>query len=127
MADTDIDTELHTVVTKMGIHEVVRRLNKHLGPTLVAALANVRDRKLPHKWARAEKPVVPGDEAQKRLLEAHRLWLMISDDQSDYIARAWFIGANPRLGEETPIMKLREGELPAVMSAAKAFLAGSHY
>jgi hypothetical protein len=124
MADyIDTITEGHTETARLGVHELVRRLNSHLGPTLVAVLANVRDRKLPSKWAQAEGPE-PRYESWQRLQMAHRVWTLISDAENEYVARAWFIGANPRLGEVAPVMKLREGELPEVMSAARAFVEG---
>ncbi|WP_431839417.1 hypothetical protein [Gordonia hongkongensis] len=120
----DIDIRTHTETTKMDTPELVRQLNSHLGPTLVAALAGVRDKKLPHKWAKADGPV-PRDEALARLQMAHRVWGKIASSESDSIARAWFIGANPRLGEVSPIMKLREGELIEVGNAAEAFVSGT--
>jgi hypothetical protein len=120
----DTVTDAHQLATRLDTHEMIRQLNSHLGPTLVATLANVRDRKLPHKWAAAGGPE-PRPEAYKRLHAAHRIWTMISGAESDHIARAWFIGANPRLAEEAPVMCLREGDLQAVLSAAKAFVAGT--
>ena len=125
MADyIDTVTEGHTETARLGVHELVRRLNSHLGPTLVAALANVRDRKLPSKWAQAEGPELRS-ESWSRLQMAHRVWTLISDAESDHVARAWFIGANPRLGEVSPVLKLREGALSEVMSAARAFVEGT--
>jgi len=123
VVDLDAMTELHSQTTKLSSHELVRRLNSHLGTTLVATLAGVRDRKLPYKWAVAGGPV-PRDEPYRRLQAAHRVWTMISDADNGYIARAWFIGANPRLEEQSPVMRLREGDIPAVMAAAKAFVEG---
>jgi len=114
----------HEQTTRLDRHELVRQLISHLGPTLVATLANVRDRKLPHKWAQADGPM-PRDESYSRLQAAHRAWKMISNAESDSVARAWFIGANPRLGEEAPVMCLRTGDLQGVLSAAKAFVEGT--
>ncbi|WP_199253849.1 hypothetical protein [Mycolicibacterium mengxianglii] len=124
MPDIDTIREGHTETARLGVHELVRRLNAHLGPTLVAVLANVRDRKLPSKWAQADGPV-PRPDSQSRLQMAHRVWLLISGAENEHVARAWFIGANPRLGEISPVMKLQEGALPEVMSAARAFVEGA--
>ncbi|MGE2835452.1 hypothetical protein [Mycobacterium sp. SMC-4] len=116
----DIDTKIGEETLKMDTHELVRQLNSHLGPTLVALLAGVRDKKLPHKWAKADGPT-PRDEALARLIMAHRVWAKVSTAENDSIARTWFIGANPRLGEVSPALRLREGELSAVWDAAVAF------
>ena len=104
---------------RLDIHEVVRRLNSHLGATMVAALSGSRDSKLPYKWA---KTTVPNDHAEQRIRLAHRLWRMIADAESDHIARAWFRGTNPVLGEVPPVLAIREGRFVDVVAAANAFL-----
>ncbi len=133
----EVGTETGTGVPKTGAggdggyrwiiglnpHELVSRLVGHLGPTLVALLAGVKDRKLPNKWARADGPV-PRPESHRRLLTALRAWTMISSAEGDHVARAWFIGANPRLGEEAPVICLREGRDADVLAAASAFVDG---
>ncbi len=124
VSPTEIDIDIHEQTTRMGIHEIVRQLISHLGPTLVATLANVRDSKLPHKWSRVDGPT-PRDEAKRRLMVAHRIWVKLSSAENDYVARNWFIGANPRLGEQMPAMCLREGKLDQVIDAADAFLEGT--
>lgn len=123
MPPADVSIETHETASRLDIHELVRQLNGHLGPTLVAALAGVRDSKLPHKWAKAGGPE-PRPEPYARLLAAHRVWSAISNADNDSVARAWFIGANPRLGEESPIMALREGTIREVLAAAQAFIGG---
>lgn len=112
-----VDTFAST--TRMDIHEVVRRMNSHIGATLVAALAGSRDSKLPYRWA---KSTTPSNEAEARIRMAHRVWTLIADAESDHVARAWFIGANPLLDEESPVMALREDGLRDVSLAAQAFL-----
>lgn len=38
------------------------------------------------------------------------------------VIRAWFMGMNPQLGDESPIEALREGRVRDVMAAARAFV-----
>lgn len=123
MTPVDSFIDQHAETTRLSSHELVRRLNSQLGSTLVATLAGVRDRKLPYKWAGVDGPI-PRDEALGRLQVAHRVWQLISDADNAYVARAWFIGANPRLDEHSPVMKLRDGDLQGVLAAAKAFSEG---
>jgi hypothetical protein len=120
----DTTVETHAVTTRMNIHEVAAELVTHLGPTLVAILANVKDRKLPHRWAQAGG-TQPNPQAAKRLLAAHRAWQMISSRDGDYVARSWFIGANPRLSEQEPTLAIREDRIPEVIAAAQAFVEDS--
>jgi len=112
----------HSATARLDIHEVVRRLNNHLGPLLVATLAGSKDPKLPHKWAKPVGGSMPGPAFQKRLLLAHRVWIAIADAESDAIARAWFLGGNPFLGEDTPITAIREDRHKEVAQALTAFL-----
>lgn len=106
---------------RMDIHELVRRLNLHLGPLLVATLAGSKDPKLPYKWA---KPggTTPGPAFQKRLQLAHRVWLSLADAEGEAIARSWFVGGNPFLGEDTPVTAIREDRHKEVLDALTAFL-----
>jgi len=124
--DHDMLIKEHAQVTRLDQHELVRQLNSHLGPTLVALLANVRDRKLPHKWAAADGPA-PRTESYTRLQAAHRAWSLICAADDEYVARQWFIGANPRLDEDTPVMRLRAGDIKSVIAAATAFSEGSNH
>lgn len=113
----------HEITARMDIHELVRRLNLHLGPLLVATLAGSKDPKLPYKWAKPDgKGVTPGPTFQKRLQLAHRIWLSLADAEGEAIARSWFIGGNPFLSEDTPLTAIREDRHKEVLDAATAFL-----
>lgn len=118
----DIAALAHAETMRLDIHEVVRRLNSHLGATMVAALSGSRDSKLPYKWA---KNTVPNVEAQERLRFAHRIWRILSDAKSDHIARTWFRGTNPVLGEVSPVIAIREGRYAEVAGAADSFVSGN--
>ncbi|BBY54053.1 hypothetical protein H7J07_05440 [Mycobacterium koreense] len=107
------------------VTEMCRQLTGDLGPALVAALANVRNRHLPAAWSAADGPHPP-PEAADRLRAAHRVWALISAVEGGDITRAWFIGANPHLGGESPVMRLRSGDVAAVAAAAEAFIADIH-
>jgi hypothetical protein len=121
---TDLFTQLHEQTIRLDIHEVVRRLNGHLGATLVATLAGARDRKLPYRWAQSDGPT-PKDEAITRLHAAHAICKALADAENEYVVRAWFIGVNPRLDDCQPVIALREGRIGQTMAAAKAFIDGT--
>lgn len=120
----NVKTHTPEDTTRITIHEISRQLVSHLGPTLVAMLAGVKDSKLPHKWSKADGPE-PRLEANKRLQAAHRVWNKVSQVETEHVARNWFIGANPRLNEESPVEVLREGRISEVVAAADAFVEGS--
>lgn len=123
---TKVMVDAHGEVTRLDIHEVVRRLNSHLGATAVAALAGSRDSKLPYRWAKADGPE-PNTAAQERLRAAHRAWIVVADAESDHVARVWFLGANPLLDEESPVLALRADRIKDVLDAAAGFVSGTRH
>jgi len=114
-------TGVHAATARMDIHEVARQLNNHLGPTLVAALAGTPDRKLPIRWAKADGPT-PGAGYTRRLQLAHRAWTHVAGAEGDHVARAWFLGGNPVLGETTPLTAIRTDRGEELMLAVKVLV-----
>ena len=123
MSGSDTIIDIHKETVLLSTPELVRQLISHLGPTLVATLAGAKDPKLPHKWAKADGPT-PRDNTLPKLQIAHRIWRLISTSDSDAVARAWFIGSNPRLNEESPIFTIRDGRGDEAHRAAVAFVEG---
>lgn len=120
----DLLTSTHAGTTRQSIQETTRQLVSHLGPTAVSFLAGSKNSKQSHRWAKPDAPE-PLQPARERLLTAHRIWTAIATTESDYVARNWFIAANPRLDEETPLSAIRNGDLRLALAAAEAFLDGT--
>lgn len=106
------------------IWDVARELNEVLGPTLVAALPRAEDKELPLRWAKPHGPV-PAPTLVHRLSLAQSVWRQVSAKEDDHLARAFFVGGNPALGEETPLTAIREGRSAELVIAVGAFLEGS--
>jgi hypothetical protein len=101
---------------------ITQFLIKCLGPTLVAALSGARDVELPEAWARGDAPQ-PSIDSLRRMEAALQAWKLIARRPEDqHIARAWFIGANPVLGDRMPVVMLRAGECDWVLAAARNFV-----
>ncbi|MET4096060.1 hypothetical protein [Arthrobacter sp. UYCu712] len=109
----------HGGTARLGIREIVRQLNSALGATLVAALSGSRDPKISYRWARTDGPE-PRAEAQARLQLAHRAWTAVAGVEGEHVAGLWFVGANPWLGEVSPIEATRDMRAKDVMGAAAA-------
>lgn len=118
---TDTVSRTHVETAKISTREIAGELTKALGPSVVAILAGVRDRKLPAKWAKKDGPT-PRDESIQRLQAAHRIWRAISGEESPEVAKVWFIGLNPLLEEKPPMVALNEGRIRETLEAARAFL-----
>lgn len=106
---------------RLNTREVARRLNTALGGTLVSTLAGAKDPKSASKWAK-EDGTTPRDAAVRRLHFAYEQWQVISNAEGEHVARVWFIGANPWLDHETPVMAIREGRYKEVSAAARALV-----
>ena len=111
----------HTRTLRLDIREITRRLNVALGGTLVASLAGSKDVKLPYRWAKTNGPA-PKNEAVRRLQFAYEQWTKLAEAEGEHVARAWFIGANPWLGYDTPITAIREDRFKESAAAAQAVI-----
>lgn len=122
---TDLFTSVADKTLRQGIHKTVRELVDALGAPTVAILSGTRDLKAPYKWREDDGPT-PRAETVKRLNFAHELWLALESQTNKHIARSWFRGVNPRLGDIEPVLAIREGnDLAQVRAAARAFLESS--
>lgn len=121
----DLLTGAHTATAKLPTYLLVRELNRDLGMTLVAYLANVRSRQLPVRWATdPEDPshVEPRTPVKQRLQLVHNVLRALEQSDNEHTARQWLVGANPRLSGLTPADRIREFDGPAVFAAAEAFI-----
>lgn len=91
----------------------------NLGSTLVAYMTGVRSRQMPLRWAAGN--ATPRTDAAARLLTAYTVWLAIVHHDGRDVARNWFIGVNPWLGDISPAEAIRNGD-KRVLAAAQAFI-----
>ncbi|WP_218220425.1 hypothetical protein [Nesterenkonia sp. Act20] len=112
----------HENPEQQSVREIARQLNSALGPLLVATLAGHQDLRTPHEWARVDGRA-PSPEEQGRLRLAHRAWRTVSEVEGEDVARHWFIGGNPWLGDTTPLTAIRLLRTREVMRAATAIVA----
>lgn len=120
-----INGSAHAATARLDFREIVRRLNGALGASMVSALAGAKDPKASYKWQKEGGPV-PSDATQARVLLAHRAWKLVSDADGDQVARLWFLGANPWLGEVSPVEAIHDDRSKAVMDAATAMTSGGY-
>jgi len=120
------DYEAHTRAIRLPLPEVVTELSRILGLKLTAYLGSVKETRAVSEWASGSRE--PAAAVQRRLRLALQVADAIARVDGDEVARAWFQGLNPQLGDRSPARLLREGDLdevgPEVVGAARAFLAG---
>jgi hypothetical protein len=114
--------EAHERAMSLPIEEVVKRLVDLLGPTTVAVIGGVSETRAVTQWTTGRAPQRPNV-----LRFTLQVASMIFDARDPEIARAWFHGSNPHLGDRTPAFVLRDEPLHEIqgeiMAAARSFAA----
>lgn len=116
-------SSLRTPAARLGIREVIRRLNAGLGSTLVGGLAGSTVQGISLEWQKFDGPE-PSPEAQQRLRLAHRVWRLVVGAEGEHVARLWLTGSNPWLNEDSPLDAIRELRAKDVVQAAEALVEG---
>jgi hypothetical protein len=106
-----------TTVTNAGI---AASLQDVLGQKLAAHIAGLADVKAIGEYAKGSRE--PRLDVEERLRLAYQVFQIIVDSDSDHVARAWFIGLNPQLNDDTPADAIREGRYKDVLAAARAYI-----
>jgi hypothetical protein len=118
------DVSAHEHAMEIPIEEVVRELVALLGATTVAVIGGVKETRAVSQWISGRAPQRP-----HVLRFALQLGSMIASQATNEIARAWFHGSNPLLGDAIPMMVLRDGQLNDIqgplLAAARSFAARS--
>lgn len=107
----------HAVVAP--IPELVARLRTVLGRDVLAFLVKRTPRAVT-RWMAGEAE--PPAREEVLLRDAFQIVELLSEVEPDEVIRAWFMGMNPQLGDESPVETLREGRVRDVMAAARAFV-----
>lgn len=114
--------EAHRKTVEAEIQGIARFLEEALGRHLVAFICGVNDPKAVGRWAKGERE--PRREAEDRLRAAYQIFQLLQEEESPHTVRAWFIGLNPQLDDESPARALSEGRLRDVLVAARSYIAG---
>jgi hypothetical protein len=114
------DVASHNHAMSLDMAHVVNELVDLLGLTAVAAIGGVNETRAVTQW-------IDGREPQRAhvLRFALQLAKMIATQEDRGVARAWFQGSNPLLGDRVPLLMLRNEPLEEIqaqlMAAARSF------
>lgn len=116
-------TDAHRATVESSVADIAAFLQDAFGQKLVAFMVGVDDPKTIGRWA--SKRSAPQDsEVERRLRDAFQIFRLLLAKESPYTVRAWFVGLNPQLDDESPATAIRDGRTRETLIAAKAFLAG---
>jgi hypothetical protein len=119
----DASTVAHRKTVESSVADIAAFLQDAMGQKLVAFMVGVEDPKTIGRWA-AEKRLPQDPAAEQKLRAAYQVFRLLATQESPHTVRAWFVGLNPQLDDESPAAAISEGRVRDVMVAAKAFLAG---
>jgi rhodanese-related sulfurtransferase len=105
---------------ELPLPDVTRALQTILGPQLVALVAGVRDPRAVRAWGRGSRQ--PSAQAVARLRGAWAVTQVLLEREAPDTIQAWFIGMDPFLDDEPPVLVLRR-DPERVVRAARSFLA----
>ena len=114
--------DAHKKAVVIEINEIARYLQELLGQKLVAYMAGVSDPKVVGRWAQGTQP--PRDEPDRRLRTVLKICHLLLSQDNTHAVRAWFIGMNPQLGDDSPAEAMHDGRLKEALATAMSFMSG---
>lgn len=108
--------------TEESIAGIARFLQETYSQRLTAYVAGIEDPKQVGRWCREQS--APRYESEERLRTAYQVFKLIEAGENFHIARAWMIGMNPQLDDDSPLHAIAEARYKDVMAAARAYLQG---
>lgn len=117
-----IINDVHRKATITPINEITRKLEQVLSRRLTAVIAGVKDGKTIARWASDDTTEIQYNKEQRLRMTFQIVLLLLGSQDSPQMVKAWFIGLNPQLGDESPAEVIRKGQLQEAWNAAQAFV-----
>lgn len=114
--------QVHRKTMRASVPEITKFLEEVLTRKLIAYMTGVKDAKTVGRWASGARN--PDREIESRLRAIHQIFQLLQAEESPHTVRAWFIGMNPQLDDDSPAVAIREGRAKDVLVAAKSWIAG---
>lgn len=121
---TTASVDAHRNSVRVGFADVVAFLKSHLGVAAVSIIAGDADAKTIGRWADGGAVRRDADVIERRIRSAYHAFLELQRTEAAETIRAWFLGMNPQLDDESPVEALAADRDREVLSAARAFVAG---
>jgi hypothetical protein len=109
----------HARAVQSDLADVVKLLSETLSKPLVAVIVG-RDAKTVGRWVAGSN--APGEREEATLRNTLQIVELLTSVDSPSVARAWFMGMNPQLDDNSPAEAVSEGRIREVMAAARAYV-----
>ncbi|SFN43483.1 hypothetical protein [Mycetocola miduiensis] len=114
-----VQINAHARSVELSVTDVAAALQEQLGQALLSVIVG-RDTRTVARWVSGD--VQPPQASEQRLRDTLQIMTLLTTTDAAPVARAWFMGMNPRLNDETPAEVLAEGRAREVLAAARAFI-----
>ncbi|MFD9541387.1 XRE family transcriptional regulator [Streptomyces sp. NPDC060022] len=118
----EAEDRAHRDTAGQPIAEIARFLQDTFSQRVAAFIAGVEDPKQVGRWARELN--TPRFDSEFRLRTAYHVFTYIMHCENQHIARAWMMGMNPQLDDDSPIEAISAERFKEVMAAARSFRRG---
>lgn len=108
--------------TELTPAQMAALLQDTFSQRVAALIAGVEDHKQVGRWAREQN--APRIDAENRMRAACQVFTFIANCENHHIARAWMMGMNPQLEDDSPIEAIAQGRFKEAMAAARSFQRG---
>lgn len=118
----EAEDRAHRDTAGQPIAEIARFLQDTFSQRVAAFIAGVEDPKQVGRWTRELN--TPRFDSEFRLRTAYHVFTYIMHCENQHIARAWMMGMNPQLDDDSPIEAIAAERFKEVMAAARSFRRG---
>jgi hypothetical protein len=118
----ETETTAHAETVQTSVADIARFLQENFGQRLAAFIAGIEDPKQVGKWCAGQNS--PRIDSELRLRAAYQVFRMIALRENPHTARAWMIGMNPQLEDDSPVQAIAEDRHKDVMGAARSYIKG---
>lgn len=117
----EIWQQAHRQAMSVPLTDLVGSLSELLTRRMTTRIAGVKDGKTITRWATGEITEVRDFEVEQRLRTSYEIAQILRASEPDPTVRAWFLGLNPHLRDNSPLDALAAGQLKEAIGAARAF------
>ncbi|AXG79729.1 XRE family transcriptional regulator [Streptomyces paludis] len=115
-------TAAHTSTNELQTPGIAQFLQDTFGQKLTAYIAGIADPKHVRNWCTGQS--TPRFDSELRLRAAFQVFQVIARAENPHTARAWMIGMNPQLEDDSPLEVIAEGRVKDAMAAARSYIKG---
>lgn len=117
-----IRSSAHRQAVLVDLTSIVEFMAENLGPALVGLIAGV-DAKTVRRWTNTPDRQIR-QASEQRLRAAYQVFQELLPIEAAATIRAWFMGMNPQLGDQSPAEVLAQDQYRDVLAAARSFANG---